>query len=177
SKLFEKLSKFLEQIRELDAKVATVPDDAGLLAERALLLLRAGDPELAYDDCEMASALAPWAVRPKLFQAIALIALNRPNECDRLSVRQPLRLEALTPEFLETMSRLDSAISVERTNPEHFAARAWQLNEIGQPLLALKDAETAMRLDEKSASALSEVSYSLTKLGRTKEAFEKIKRA
>jgi tetratricopeptide (TPR) repeat protein len=177
SKLFEKLSKFLDQIRELDAKVAAMPDDAGLLAERALLLLRAGDPELAFDDCEMASALAPWAVRPKLFQAVALIALNRSNECERLSIRQPLRLEAMTPEFLETMSRLDSAISVERTNPEHFAGRSWQLNEIGQPMLALKDAETAARLDEKSASACAEVSYSLMKLGRTKQAFEKIKRA
>ena len=177
SKLFEKLSKFLDQIRELDAKVAAMPDDAGLLAERALLLLRAGDPELAFDDGEMANALAPWAVRPKLFQASALVALNRGNECERLSIRQPLRLEALTPEFLETMSRLDAAIAVERTNPEHFAARSWQLNEIGQPMLALKDAETAARLDEKSASAWAEVSYSLMKLGRTKEAFEKIKRA
>ena len=93
-----------------------VSNDAGLLADRALLLLRAGDPELALDDCEMASALAPWAVRPKLFQAIALIALNRASECERLSIRQPLRLEALTPEFLETMSRLDSAISVERSS-------------------------------------------------------------
>jgi tetratricopeptide (TPR) repeat protein len=177
SKLFEKLSKFLDQIRELDAKVAAVPNDAGLLADRALMLLRSGDPELALDDCEMASALAPWAVRSKLFQAIALIAVNRAPECERLSVRQPLRLEALTPEFLETMSRLDSAISVERTNPEHFAARSWQLNEIGQPMLALQDAEKAARLDPKSASACVEVSYSLMKLGRAKEASDKIKQA
>lgn len=177
SKIFERLSKFLDQIRELDAKVIAMPNDAGLLADRALMLLRSGDPELALDDCEMASALAPWAVQPKLFQAIALIALNRTAECERLSIRQPLRLEALTPEFLETMSRLDSAISVERTNPEHFAARSWQLNEIGQPTLALQDAEKAARLDPNSASARAEVSYSLMKLGRAKEAFEKIKQA
>jgi len=177
SKVFEKLSKFLDQIRELDAKVLAVSNDAGLLADRALLLLRAGDPELALDDCEMASALAPWAVRPKLFQAIALIALNRASECERLSIRQPLRLEALTPEFLETMSRLDSAISVERSNSDHFAGRSWQLNEIGQPLLALQDAEKASRLDQKSANACAEVSYSLMKLGRAKEALEKIKQA
>jgi tetratricopeptide (TPR) repeat protein len=177
AKLFERLSKFLDQIRELDAKVIAVPNDAGLLADRALMLLRSGDPELALDDCEMSSALAPWAVQPKLFQAIALIALNRAPECERLSIRQSLRLEGLTPDFLETMSRLDSAISVERTNPEHFAARSWQLNEIGQPMLALQDAEKAARLDPSSASACAEVSYSLMKLGRTKEAFEKIKQA
>jgi tetratricopeptide (TPR) repeat protein len=177
SKMFEKLSKFLGQIRELDAKVLAVPNDAGLLADRALMLLRAGDPELALDDCEMAGALAPWAVRPKLFQAIALIALNRPAECERLAIRQPFRLEMLTPEFLETMSRLDSAIAVERTNPDHFAARSWQLNEIGQPMLALQDADKAARLDQRSGSARAELSYSLMKLGRAKEAFEKIKQA
>ena len=177
SKLFENIGKFLDQIRELDAKLVALPGDVGLLADRALLLLRCGDPELALDDCEAAAQLAPWAIRPKLFQAIALIALHRANECDRLSIRQPLRLEALTPEFLETMSRIDSAISVERSKAEHFEARAWQLNEIGQPMLALEDAETAARLDAKSAGAWAEVSYAMTKVGRPEEAFEKIKQA
>jgi tetratricopeptide (TPR) repeat protein len=177
SKVFERLSKFLDQIRELDAKVVAAPNDAGLHADRALMLLRSGDPELALDDCEMASALAPWAVRPRLFRAVALIGLDRAAECERLSIRQPFQLEMLTPEFLETMSRLDSAISVEGNNPDHFVARSWQLNEIGQPMLALQDAEKAARLDRKSANACAEISYSLTKLGRTKEAFEKIKQA
>ena len=177
SRTFENLSKFLDQIRELDAKVAAAPTDAGLLADRALLVLRAGDPELALDDCEMATALAPWAVRPRLFQGAALIALNRTSECEKLSIRQPFRLEAMTPEFLETMSRLDSAISVERNNPDHYTARAWQLNEIGQPLLAMQDAERAAEFDQKSAGACVELSYSLMKLGRPKEALEKITRA
>ena len=94
-----------------------------------------------------------------------------------MSIRQPLRLETLTPDFLETISRLDSAISVEPKNADHFAARAWQLNEIGQPLLALQDAETAVRLDPKSAGAAAELSYALTKLDRADEAFAKIKEA
>lgn len=177
AKLFENLSKYLDEIRELDAKLAALPGDPGLLSECALLLLRSGDPELALDDAETAVRLAPWAVRPKLFQAIALIALQRGKECERLSIRQPLRLEGLTPEFLETMSRLDSAISVEQKNPDHYAARSWQLNEIGQPLLALQDAETAVRLDPRSAGAVAEMSYALTKLGRIDEAFDKIKTA
>jgi tetratricopeptide (TPR) repeat protein len=177
SKLFENVGKFLDEIRELDARLNAAPGDAGLLADRALLLLRSGDPELAWDDCEAAIKLAPWAVAPKLFQAIALIALNRSSECEGLSIRRPLRLEALTPEFLETISRLDSAISVERNNAEHFAARAWQLSEIAQPKLALEDAETAVRLDPKSASAWAEVGYALMKMGRVEEAFAKIKQA
>lgn len=177
SRLFETVSKFLDEIREFDARVAALPDDSGLLADRALLMLRSGDSELALDDTEQAVKLAPWAVRPKLFKALALIALNRGRECEDLSVRLPLRLESLTPEFLETISRIDSAISVERGNPDHYAARAWQLNEIGQPLLGLADAQTAVRMDAKSAKGWAEVSYALTKLGRGQEAFDKIKQA
>ena len=75
------------------------------------------------------------------------------------------------------MSRLDSAISVERTNPDHFVARSWQLNEIGQPKLALEDAETALQLDSKSAGAVAEAGYALNKLGQTDQALEKIKQA
>jgi tetratricopeptide (TPR) repeat protein len=177
SRLFENVSKFVDEIREVDARVAAIADDPGLLADRALLLLRSGDPELALDDSEQAIKLAPWAIRPKLFKALALIALNRAKECENLSIRQPLRLEWLTPEFLETISRIDSAISVERDNPDHYTARAWQLNEIGQPMLAFADAQTAVRLDAKSANGWAEVSYALTKLGRGQEAFEKIKQA
>jgi tetratricopeptide (TPR) repeat protein len=177
SKTFENIGKFLDEIRELDAKLAALPGDIGLLGDRALLMLRSSDPELALDDAETAVRLAPWAMRPRLFQAIALIALQRAKECERLSIRQPLRLETLTSDFLETMSRLDSAISVEPKNADHFAARAWQLNEIGQPLLALQDAEIAVRLDPKSAGAAAELSYALTKLDRRDEAFAKIKEA
>ena len=177
SRLFESVSKFLDEVRELDARVAALPDDSGLLADRALFMMRMGDAELALDDSEQAVRLAPWAIRPKLFKALALVALNRPRECESLSVRLPLRIESLTPEFLETISRIDVAISVERGNPDHYAARAWQLNEIGQPLLGFEDAQVAVRLDAKSASGWAEISYALTKLGRGQEALEKIKQA
>ncbi|MDQ2823995.1 MAG: hypothetical protein M3R29_00905 [Verrucomicrobiota bacterium] len=177
STLFENVGKFLDQIGELDAKLEVLPGDLGLLCDRALLLLRTGDAELALDDCQAAARQAPWALRPKLFAGLALIALNRAKECERLSIKQPLRLETMTPAFLETISRLDSAILVEPKSAEHFAARAWQLNEIGQPILALQDAETADRLDEKNAGAWAEASYALTKLGRGGEAFGAIKHA
>jgi tetratricopeptide (TPR) repeat protein len=116
-------------------------------------------------------------VRPKLFEALALIALGRADECERLSVQKFIRLEALRPESLETLSRLDSEISAEKNNAELYVSRAWQLNEIGQPALALQDAETAAKLDPKAPGALAEASYALTKLGRAPEALEQIKRA
>jgi tetratricopeptide (TPR) repeat protein len=177
SATFENLGKYLDEIRELDAKLAALPGNPNLLGDRALLLMRSGDPELALDDAETAARLASWAVRPKLLQALALIALQRTKESERLSIRQPLRMEALTPEFLESISRLDTAISVERKNPDHYAVRAWQLNEIGQPLLGLQDAETAVRLDPKSAGAYMELSYALSKLGRGDEARDAVKMA
>lgn len=176
-KLFEQMAKFLAEIRELDAALAVSPKDPGLLADRALLFLRSEDYELALEDSEQAARLGPWGIRPRLFQAIALIELGRLDECETLAVQKFIRLEALAPEFLETISRLDSEISVERSNAELYVARAWQLNEINQPALALQDAENASRLDPKSAGACAESSYALTKLGRVNEALQQIKHA
>ena len=177
AKLLERTGKFLVEIRELDSALAISPNDAGLLADRALLFLRAEDPELALEDAEAAGKIGTWAIRPNLFQALALIALGRADECEKLSVHTFIRLEALTPELLETIGRLDSEISAESNNAELYVSRAWQLNEIGQPALALQDAENAAKLDPKAAGASAEASYALTKLGRAPEALEQIKRA
>lgn len=176
-KLLEKLGRFLSDIREVDSALALSPNDPGLLADRALLFLRSEDYELALDDAEAAARFGTWAMRPKLFQALALINLGRADECERLSVQKLIRLKSLTPEFLETMGRLDSEISAERNNAELYVSRAWQLNEISQPALALQDAETAARLDPKASGALVEASYALMKLGRAAEALQQIKRA
>src|SRR5256714_8853597 len=176
-KLLERIGKSLNEIRELDSAIAISPNDSGLLADRALLFLRADDPELALEDAKAAAKMGTWAVRPKLFQALALVALGRADECEQFGVHRLIRLEGLTPEFLETIGRLDSEVSAERNNAELYVSRAWQLNEIGQPTLALQDAETAAKLDPKAAGASAEASYAMTKLGRAKEALEQIKRA
>lgn len=177
AKLFERLTKFLAEIRQLDTRLAVTPGDDQLLTDRALLFLRSEDPELGLEDSEAAAQLAPWAVRPRLFQAAALISLDRPEKAEQLGVNRTLRLDALTPEFLETLSRLDAEISVEQKNPDLFIARAWQLNEIQQPGLALENAENALRHDQNSAAARVESSYALIKLGRVEEGFEHIRQA
>ena len=177
AKLFERIEKSLNTVRELDSALAVSPNDPGLLADRALLFLRADDPEVALEDAEAAGKNGTWAARPKLFQALALIALGRAEECEKLGVHKQIRLEGLTSEFLETIGRLDSEISAERNNAELYVTRAWQLNEIGQPALAFQDAQTAAQLDPKAAGAAAEASYALMKLGRAQEAFEQIKRA
>ncbi len=177
AKVFEQTNKFIAEIREIDSALTVTPNDVGLLGDRALIFLRAADPELALEDAEAAGRIGTWAVRPRLFQALALMALGRTGECEKLAVHKLLRLEALTPEFLETIGRLDSEISAEPNNPELYVSRAWHLNEIGQPALALQDAETAARLDPKAAGASAEASYAMTKLGRAREALEQIRKA
>jgi tetratricopeptide (TPR) repeat protein len=177
TQVFERLSKFLAEIRSLDLQVAASPNDHVLLADRSLLFLRSEDFELALEDAEASIKLAPWVTRPKLFAGIALLRLGRVDEVEKRSIRKSFRIATLTPEFLETISRLDSEISVEPKNSELYATRAWYLNDIGQPELALQDAESAAQLDPKSASACAEKSYALMKIGHAEKAFEEIQHA
>jgi tetratricopeptide (TPR) repeat protein len=173
--LFERIGKFLAEIRELDARLVLSPQDFGLLGDRALLSLRSDDSDLAFDDAESASKLAPWAVRPKLFAAIAMLEAGKPDECEKLGVEKSISLRSLAPEFLETISRLDSELSAERNNAEIYVSRAWQLNDIGQPRLALDDAENACRLDPQSGGGHAEGAYALAKLGKSDDALQRIR--
>ena len=177
ARLFERLGKFLPQIRELDARLALTPDDDQLLADRALLFLRSDDAELALPDAEAAAARSPGAIRPRLFRALSFIAQGRGAECAAMKIDPHLRLFQFSPEFLETIARLDAGISLEPNNPELHLARAWQLNEIGQPALALQDAQDSLGADGALAQAQAESSYALAKLGQTAEALTQIKRA
>lgn len=177
ARLLERVGKFLAEVRELDARLAVTPTDDQLLADRAMIFLRSEDAELALEDSRGAAKLAPWAMRPRLLEAAALISLGQAEQCAKLGVDKELRFDSLTPEFLMTISRLDAEISVERSNAELYVARAWQLNDIGQPSLALEDAESAMRFDSNSAAARAESGYALAKLGRASEAFEHVRQA
>ena len=175
--LFDRLGTFLAEVRELDKDLAALPNDEELLGDRALLFLRAGDSALALDDATRAAQLAPTAVRPQLFRALAERTLGRTAGLASSSVKSTLRFEALSPEFLQTIRRLDAEIIAEPGSADLRTNRAWQLNEIGQPQLALADAKSALQSDPKSAGACAEASYALEKLKREPEAYEQIKRA
>jgi tetratricopeptide (TPR) repeat protein len=177
ARLLERLTKFLDEIRKLDARIAVTPQDDQLLTDRALLFLRCEDPQLGLEDSRAAAKLAPAAMRPRLFAGAALLLLDRAEEAEQLGVNRTLRLEALSAEFLETISRLDAEISVERDNADLYVQRAWQLNEIQQPVLALSDAETALKHSNDSAAARVESAYALAKLGRGLEALEHVRQA
>jgi len=169
---FDRLGKFLDEVRDLDRQLIALPNDAELFADRALLFLRAGDPALALDDAARAARLAPNAIRPKLLGLLAGQMLEDPPRSPDLR-----RLESLSPEFLQTISRLDAEISAEPQSPDLRVSRAWQLNEIGQPQLALADAQVALASDPKSAAAEAEAGYALAKLKQGAEGYLRIKRA
>lgn len=173
--LHDRLGKFLAEVRDLDRDLRADPTDNLLLADRALLFLRAGDAALALDDASKAARLAPAAVRPRLFRALAGQMLGRGLDPDASPGR--LQLEALSADFLQTSRRLDVEIAVEPKSVDLLTNRAWQTNEIGQPRLALADAEAALAVDPKSAGAAAEASYALAKLKRAPEAYARIKRA
>lgn len=177
SALFSRLEKFLAEVRDLDQQLLTLPNDSATLGDRALLFLRAGDAELALDDANHAAQLATMAVRPQLLRALAERALGRTAEQGQGPVNDSIRLEKLSPEFLQTIRRLDQEIAAEPTSAELRISRAWQLNEIGQPQLALADAQSALQSDPGSAGAGAEASYALAKLKRDPDAYEQIKRA
>lgn len=172
---FDRLAKFLEEVQELDRQQLGSPNDAGLLGDRALLFLRVDDPALALDDAEAAARISPSAIRPQLFRLIARRELNRSP--GKSSTDPSIRLEDFSPQFLETIARLDAEIVAEPKNAELLTSRAWHLNETGQPALALADARKALAADSKSVGACTEAAYALSKLNQRSAAYQEIERA
>src|SRR2546429_9588439 len=84
---FERLQKFLPQIKALDAQIAKSPNDpaaAGLLRERARIFALAGRPLLALEDAERALKLQPASRRARTQTAEALLWANRANDAEKL---------------------------------------------------------------------------------------------
>ena len=171
---FDRLAKFLEGVAELDRQQRASPNDAGLLGDRALLFLRADDPVLAIDDAEQAAQISPAAVRPRIF---ATIARALESNAAKSAMSPAIRLEDLSPQFLQIVRRLDAEIVAEPKNAELLTSRAWQLNEIGLATWALADAQNAQTNDPKSAGACAEAAYAFSKLNQRSAAYREIELA
>jgi tetratricopeptide (TPR) repeat protein len=87
---FERLERFLPQIKALDARIATSPNDAGLLLDRARLFTMAERPLLALDDCEHAMKLEPTSMRARIQTGEALLDLKRDEDAAKLQVSPAL---------------------------------------------------------------------------------------
>jgi tetratricopeptide (TPR) repeat protein len=183
---FERLQKFLSQIKPLDAQIAKSPNDpavAGLLLERARVLILAGRPLLAIDDGERAFKLQPGSMRARIELAEALLDAGQPENAakldvdrylrrgeDKLATASPSRGGHVSDQALRELGTLDARLSVNPNDADALVARAKILRDLRQFTLALADANAALAINDKSAAAHFEAAQDLDGLDRQKEA-------
>jgi tetratricopeptide (TPR) repeat protein len=173
---FERLQKFLPQIKPLDAQIAKSPTDpavAGLLLERARVFILAGRPLLAIDDAEHAFKLQPASMRARIELAEALLDAGQAENAQKLEVDRYLRRgedKHVSDETLRELGTLDARLSADPKDAEALIARAKILRELRQFTLALADANAALAINDKSAAAHFEAAQDLDGLDRQKEA-------
>ena len=180
---FERLQKFLPQIRTLDAQIAKSPSDVGLLLERARVFILAGRPLLAIDDAEHAFKLQPASMRARLGLAEALLDGGQAEDAAKLEVDRYLRrgedkLATASPssgghvseQALRELGALDARLSANPKDADALVARARILRDLRQFTLALADANAALAINDKSAAAHFEAAQDLDGLDRQKEA-------
>jgi tetratricopeptide (TPR) repeat protein len=170
---FERLEKFLPEIKALGARIATSPNDARLLLERARLFTLAERPLLALDDCEKAMKLEPGSMRARIQTGEALLDLRRNEDAAKLQISSQLvraRDGHVSDKALQELAEEDTSISQNAGNAEPLAARAKTLRELRQFALALADARAALAIDDKTAAAHFEAAQDLNALDNPKDA-------
>ena len=173
---FERLQKFLPQIKSLDAQIAKSASEsavAGLLLERARILVLAGRPLLAIDDAERAFKLGPASMRARIQLAEALLDAGQPENAAKLEVDRYLRRgedRHVSDETLKELATLDARLSANPKDADALVARAKTLIDLRQFTLALADAKAALAINDKSASAHYEAAQALDGLDQQKEA-------
>jgi tetratricopeptide (TPR) repeat protein len=173
---FERLQKFLLQIKALDAQIAKSANDpglAGVLLERARVLILAGRPLLAIEDAERAFKLQRASKRARIQLAEALLDAGKPEDAAKLEVDRYLRRgedKHVSDEALRELGRLDARLSGNPKDADALVARARILRDLRQFMLALADANAALAINDKSAAAHFEVAQDLDGLDRQKEA-------
>jgi tetratricopeptide (TPR) repeat protein len=171
---FERLERFLPEIKALDARIAKSPHDAALLLERARLFTMSERPLLALDDCEHAMKLEPESMRARIQTGEALLDVRRGDDAAKLQVGPALARTAgtrhVSEETLQELGNEDAAIRQNPGKSEPLAARAKTLRELRQVALALADARAALAIDDKSPAAHFEAAQDLDALDQSKEA-------
>jgi tetratricopeptide (TPR) repeat protein len=180
---FERLQRFLPQIKALDTQIAKSPNDIAPLFERARALILAGRPLLAIDDAARAFKLQPASMRARIELAEALLDAGQAEDAAKLEVDRYLRRGEdklatassssrahVSDEALRELGRLDSRLSANPKDADALIARAKILRDLRQFTLALADANAALAINDKSAAAHFEAAQDLDGLDRHKEA-------
>ncbi len=177
---FELLSKFIPQIKALDAQVAKTPAAPLPWLDRARLFALTNRPNLALKDSEHAMNLAPGMMRARIQAGEALLDLSRGDEAANLGVSHDLKRDKnnhLPDEALRALGAADSLVWKNPGHAEPLVIRAKALRQINQYTLALADAQFAIKLDPGSAPAYFQAAHAQDSLGRTREAMTYVERA
>jgi len=173
---FERLQKFLPQIKTLDAQIAKSSNDpavAGLLLERVRVFILAGRPLLAIDDAQRAFKLQPASMRARIELAEALLDAGQTEDAAKLEVDRYLRRgedKHVSDEALRELGTLDARLAANPKDADGLVARAKILRDLRQLTLALADAKAALAINDKSAAAHFEAAQDLDGLNEQKEA-------
>ena len=175
---FERLQPFLPQIKALDAQIAKSPQDAGLLLERARIFTLAGRPLLALDDAQGALKLQPASMRALIQTAEALLDTGRPEDAAKLQVNDKLaraKDKHVSEEILRRLGAIDALLARDPKDVHALTERADNLALLKQFTLALADAQAAIAIDDKSATAHFAAASIFNNLGNLKEALAEIR--
>ncbi len=170
---FERLQKFLPQIKALDAQIAKSPNDVALLLGRARVFILASRPLLAIDDAGRAFKLQPASMRARVELAEAMLDAGQAENAAKLDVDRYLRRgedKHVSDEALRQLGTLDARLSANPKDADALVERAGILRGLRQFTLALADANAALAIDDKSAAAQFEAAQDLDGLDRQKEA-------
>jgi tetratricopeptide (TPR) repeat protein len=177
---YERLKPSLPQLKAMDAQLARVLNDVGLLLDRARILTMADLPGVALDDCRSAMSFQPKWIRPRIQTADALLAASRPDDAVAIGVSRKLTRTQdghVSDPVLRELAAADTAISENPSSAQALVNRSKILRALEQFTLALADANAALAINDQLGPAHCEAALSLAELDQTKEAADHAVRA
>jgi len=170
---FERLQRFLPQIKALDAQIAKSPNDIAPLLDQARAFILADRRLLAQENGEKALKIQPGSMRARIQTAEALLDSNQADAAAKLQVSSSLvraKDHHVAEKALADLGANDTLLLQNPKNADALAARAKVLYELKQPTLALTDAQAALAINDKSAAAQFDAAHIFDELGQKKEA-------
>jgi tetratricopeptide (TPR) repeat protein len=172
----ERIEKALGEIEKRSRAIASAPANIAPLLSRAALFAALEWPELALEDADSALKLAPDSRVALLHKGHALFALGRIEEAADLGFNSSVKWPPAEATLRE-IAKLDAQLTTGAPTADAFAQRALLLDQLNQHLLALRDAEAALKLDGNCADALSAKGNALAGIGQPKEGLAALVRA
>ncbi|HRJ70706.1 MAG TPA: hypothetical protein PLS03_00695 [Terrimicrobiaceae bacterium] len=167
---FERLATGLKNIRLASAAMKQHPGDAGPVISRAHWYLYAGVPAPALEDANAVLDKVPGSTAALLLSAQAQgamgkLAFREARENLAIDLSKSLPLDALG-----RVLKYDLALLKNPGDAAALAGRSAELAGLQQDLLALKDADAALKIDAKNAPAHLERISALARLERRDDA-------